>query len=134
MTIQIDRQIAAVRDEIALRRRVYAGWVRNGKMEQPVADRRIAEMQAVQATLEQLRGGWRAMVNAPLDGSYVALLIRHPTWWLAQKSPIAGERWEAVVRGQWIDHNGGGWCWSGMSGTPIGWRPLDELPQQDGLF
>lgn len=55
--IPLDRQIAAVRDEVSLRRRVYAGWVRNERMTQQVADRRIAEMQAVQATLEALKAG-----------------------------------------------------------------------------
>jgi hypothetical protein len=54
--ISIDRQIAAVRNEISLRRHVYPRWVAGGRMTQEEADRRIAEMEAVRETLERLRG------------------------------------------------------------------------------
>jgi hypothetical protein len=57
--IPIDRQIAAVRDEIALRRRVYPRFVAAHKMTEPQAARRILEMEAVQATLERLRNEQR---------------------------------------------------------------------------
>jgi len=73
---------------------------------------------------------WRAMVYAPLDGRKVELLIRHNSWWTAQKAyPYsADEDWQQVVEGQWLDFNGGGWSWAGMAGTPIGWRPLPPAP------
>lgn len=69
--------------------------------------------------------GWRAMLYAPRDGTKVELLIEHRTWWTAHKcSPDEARMWRAICEGQWIDHNGGGWTWAGMSGTPIGWRTL----------
>lgn len=68
---------------------------------------------------------WRAMAYAPLDGTVVVLLIRHPTWWAAHKlNPSHAGNWQAVCEGHWIDHNGGGWTWSGLAGVPIGWRRL----------
>ena len=79
---------------------------------------------------------WRAMAYAPLDGTKVLLLVRHRTWWTAQKcSPEDAGIWEAECEGQWLDHNGGGWSWAGMSGTPIGWRPLNlcERVMREGL-
>jgi hypothetical protein len=77
---------------------------------------------------------WSAMVYAPLDGSEVELMIRHRNYWLWLKSEkkIKGESWEQVVRGQWLDHNGGGWSWHGMAGTPIGWRAIDIARSQEG--
>lgn len=53
--ITIERQIAAVRDEINLRHRVYPRFIASGKMTTEVAARRIAEMDAVRMTLERLR-------------------------------------------------------------------------------
>ena len=70
---------------------------------------------------------WRPMVSAPLDGTEIELLMRHFTYWTALKvngKEEAEKLWQAVVRGRWIDHNGGGWTWHGMAGSPVGWRPL----------
>jgi hypothetical protein len=53
-TIPLTRQLAAVRDEIALRHRVYPRFIANGKMTVEVAARRIAEMDAVRMTLDGL--------------------------------------------------------------------------------
>ncbi len=53
-TIPLTRQLAAVRDEIALRHRVYPRFIAGGKMTAEVAARRIAEMDAVRMTLEGL--------------------------------------------------------------------------------
>lgn len=53
--ITIEDQIACVRREIAMRRRVYPRWVENGKMKQSQSDREIAVMEAVLTTLEYLR-------------------------------------------------------------------------------
>lgn len=58
--VTIERQIACVRDEVSLRRRVYAGWIRNGRMTEEQAQRRIGEMMAVQATLEEIRDARKA--------------------------------------------------------------------------
>lgn len=71
---------------------------------------------------------WRAMVYAPLDGTEVELLVRHFTYWTARKLDgvvRADAEWQGTCRAKWIDHNGGGWTWSGHAGTPIGWKPID---------
>lgn len=47
-------QIAAVRREIVMRERVYPWQVRNGRMSQAAADRELAAMRAVLATLEEI--------------------------------------------------------------------------------
>lgn len=53
--ITLDVQLAAVRREIALRKNVYAGWVKSGRMKQEKADSEIAAMQAVHDTLDALQ-------------------------------------------------------------------------------
>lgn len=53
-SIPLARQVAAVRDEISLRHRVYPRFIAGGKMTAEVAARRIAEMDAVRMTLEAL--------------------------------------------------------------------------------
>lgn len=53
-SIPLARQVAAVRDEISLRHRVYQRFITSGKMTAEVAARRIAEMDAVRMTLETL--------------------------------------------------------------------------------
>lgn len=60
--ITIERQIACVRREIGMRRKVYPGWVQRGKMTQDEAERQIATMEAVQATLERVRDEHQAKV------------------------------------------------------------------------
>lgn len=52
--VPLERQLAAVRDEISKRRRVYPRWVADGRMSQDQADRRLEEMAAVRSTLERL--------------------------------------------------------------------------------
>ena len=47
----LDEQIACVEREIAMRERVYPGWVRAGRMTQQKADREIETMRAVLATV-----------------------------------------------------------------------------------
>jgi signal recognition particle subunit SEC65 len=51
----LDQQIACVRREIALRKRVYPRWVESGRMKKETADREIDCMQAVHDTLAALR-------------------------------------------------------------------------------
>lgn len=55
--ISLADQIACVRREIGMRERVYPKWVAGGRMKQDAADREIAAMRAVLATLEALRNG-----------------------------------------------------------------------------
>lgn len=45
-------QIACVKREIAMRRKVYPRWVADGRMTQAKADRETAIMEAVLTTLE----------------------------------------------------------------------------------
>lgn len=52
--ISIEQQIACVRREIGYRERVYARRISDGKMTQKLADRELAAMRAVLATLEAL--------------------------------------------------------------------------------
>lgn len=51
MTIPLADQIGEVETELAIRRNVYPYQVAKGKMEQAEADRRMANMEAVLATL-----------------------------------------------------------------------------------
>src|SRR5690606_16691359 len=53
--VPLDRQIAAAEREVALRRNVYPHRIATGKMTQAEADRHIAEMEAIVATLRWLR-------------------------------------------------------------------------------
>jgi hypothetical protein len=57
----LDEQIAEVSRECAMRERVYAGWVLNGRMKLEDSQRQIRRMRAVLATLEKLRAAERAM-------------------------------------------------------------------------
>lgn len=57
----LDEQIAEVARECAMRERVYAGWVLNGRMKLEDSQRQIRRMRAVLATLEKLRSAERAM-------------------------------------------------------------------------
>jgi hypothetical protein len=47
-------QIRCVGRELGLRRRVYPKWIASGRMKQDDADREIAAMEAVLATLKDL--------------------------------------------------------------------------------
>lgn len=64
----------------------------------------------------------RSMDTAPKDGTYIWLLIRHKNYDYA--GPSEREHWQGFFVGSWLDSNGGGWAWDGMSGTPIAWHPL----------
>jgi uncharacterized protein YqhQ len=54
LMISLSEQITCVRREIGMRERVYPRFVANGKMKQAAADRELATMRAVLATLEAL--------------------------------------------------------------------------------
>jgi hypothetical protein len=112
-----------------------------GSVEEPhyVVDVEFAETleresSSLKAQLEGFRKGWQPMLTAPLDGTEIEILVRHPTYWLCLKSqaPVAAEQlWQQTVRGQWIDHNGGGWSWRGLAGSPVGWRAIDSALHHD---
>jgi len=65
--ITIERQIAAVRDEIGKRKRLYPKWVREQRMTQAESDDRIACMEAVRATLERVKAEAEAKKAPGLD-------------------------------------------------------------------
>lgn len=50
--ITIQDQILCVQREIDMRRRVYPGWVQNGKMKAEKADAEVERMEAVLRTLK----------------------------------------------------------------------------------
>ena len=52
--VPLDIQIAAVRREIAMRKRAYPRWVTAGRMTQSGADHEIRCMEAVLETLQSL--------------------------------------------------------------------------------
>lgn len=51
----LDEQISEVKREISLREALYPRWVNSGKLTQIKADRQIALMQAVLATLLEVQ-------------------------------------------------------------------------------
>lgn len=64
--VSIERQIAAVRDELRKRRSLYPRWVEAGRMTAQEAEDRIAAMDAARATLEAVREQQRAAVEPQL--------------------------------------------------------------------
>ena len=66
---------------------------------------------------------WERTDTAPKDGTEIELLIRHHNYTYCCKQADRS-KWQGVVRGKWIDHNGGGWTWMGMCGHVMAWRPL----------
>lgn len=57
-------QIACVERELAMRRRVYPGWVANGRMQIVTAELEITRMVAVLETLRQLEPDLRETGSA----------------------------------------------------------------------
>lgn len=64
--VTIERQIAAVRHEIAMRRHIYPRWVNQGKITKDSADKGIEAMEAVRDTLERVREEQAAKVQPRL--------------------------------------------------------------------
>ena len=64
--ISIERQIACVRREVGLRKRVYPRWVSQARMSQPDADGQIAAMEAALATLKRVRDEQQSKVAPEL--------------------------------------------------------------------
>jgi hypothetical protein len=54
LPITLDAQVKEIEREIALRRRVYPRWTEAKKLSQATADRQIAVMEAVAATLRRV--------------------------------------------------------------------------------
>ena len=79
---------------------------------------------------------WRAMKDAPRDGTEIETLCVHRN---AMYSADAwGDGWATVARVKWIDHNGGGWTWEGLCGVHIAWRPVTvaappSLPEREEI-
>lgn len=65
-TIPLERQIACVRREVCMRRKVYPRWISTDRMTQVQADREITVMEAAQATLEQLLAERKAQTTPGL--------------------------------------------------------------------
>jgi hypothetical protein len=55
MSIDINMQIACVRREIGMRKKVYPRWIQSGRMTPEESERQILTMEAVLATLERVR-------------------------------------------------------------------------------
>jgi hypothetical protein len=53
--ITLADEIACIRRELAMRRRVYPNWVKTGRMKPAEADTELARMQAVLTRLETLQ-------------------------------------------------------------------------------
>ena len=64
--VTLERQIACVRRELTMRRKVYPKWIAGGRMTQEQAQEQISTMEAVQATLEQLLAQRKAQVTPEL--------------------------------------------------------------------
>lgn len=54
-SVTIDKQIACVRRELAMRHRNYTRWVADGRMKQAESDHQLAAMQAVHDTLMKVK-------------------------------------------------------------------------------
>jgi hypothetical protein len=71
------------------------------------------------------------MDSAPRNGTKIMLLIQHGNYWLADDAER--DNWQQWCVGKWIDHNGGGFTWHGISGTPVAWLPLPNGEDQRPL-
>jgi len=58
MSVSLERQIACVRRELAIRERVYPAWVERGTMTPESMTRELEGMRAVIESLEGLRRPW----------------------------------------------------------------------------
>lgn len=55
MTFSLDQQLECIDRELTMRRRVYAAWVRDGRMSQQMAGHEIGCMQEVHEMVRQAR-------------------------------------------------------------------------------
>ena len=54
MDISLVRQLKCAERELAKRHKHYPSWIRQGRLRRPTAEREIAEMTAIIATLQRL--------------------------------------------------------------------------------
>lgn len=83
-------------------------------------EKRLELLKAMTPTLAA--DGWQPIDTAPHDGTEVQIRLVHYLA-AAYDDPIK-EGYIAVARAHWIDHNGGGFTWHGLAGSPCQWRPL----------
>jgi hypothetical protein len=78
---------------------------------------------------------WRPIDSAPHDGSEIWLRVEHMNFAFAGDDAEERELWQQTVDAHWIDHNGGGFTWHGLAGTPTHWQPKDgnEKPSPELL-
>jgi hypothetical protein len=69
--------------------------------------------------------GWQPIETAPRDGTFILACFEHPHRKYNSHRP---SDYIGVVSARWIDHNGGGWTWHGISGHVTHWRPLPAPP------
>lgn len=73
LAIPYEDQVEAIERELKLRERVYPRRVEGGQMTQALADREVARMRAVKATLDLVVALSKALDKAaPLDGAVVS--------------------------------------------------------------
>lgn len=63
MKIPLDDQIAEIERELGMRRRVYPHMVAKGTYDQGQADRQVARLEAVLATLTWLKANRQAVID-----------------------------------------------------------------------
>jgi hypothetical protein len=73
--------------------------------------------------------GWEPIESAPRDGRDVLIWVVHPNAQYAD-TVAAKSDWQGPVVARWIEHNGGGWTWHGITGRFTHWRPLPAPPAE----
>lgn len=68
VTVPLEKQIAAISRELALREKCYPNWVASRRMTQAKADDEIIAMQAVLDNLRSQQPPAPKQVGLPLDG------------------------------------------------------------------
>ena len=85
---------------------------------------------ALRRTPRSVSGLWQPIETAPKDGTFILAWVEHPHRRFNSHRP---DDYNGVVSAKWIDHNGGGWTWHGISGTVTRWQPLPEPPTRAAL-
>lgn len=87
-------------------------------------DAAIREREELRAKVPQ----WRPIESAPKNGTCILLWCVHDNAKYANEKDL--DSWQGPVVGQWIEHNGGGWCWHGHCGKHTHWAPLLPPPER----
>ncbi len=98
------------------------------KVARTIRETVVAEYTA--GPLQDRVGEWRPIETAPKDGTLILAFCVHAN------ARYAGENfseWTEIVTTRWIDHNGGGWTWSGICGVHTHWQPIPEPPARSIL-